>query len=152
MSEAKGSVMVDVGAKEPTRRTATAEAFLTTRPDVVTRVVEGGVAKGDPLRAAEIAGLFGIKRTPDLLPMCHPIPVSGAEVQVTIVGANQLRVVARATTLDRTGIEMEVLTAASIAALTLYDMLKAYDPGMRIGPVRVLEKTGGKTGDWTAPD
>jgi cyclic pyranopterin monophosphate synthase len=143
-----GATMVDVGGKAPTVRTATAEAWLTALPEVVERVRSGGVAKGDVLRVSEVAGLFAAKRTPALLPMCHPIALSGAEVRAEVVGERQLRIVATARTLDRTGVEMEVLTAASVAALTVYDMLKAYDPAMVIGPVRLLEKTGGKHGDW----
>src|SRR5689334_3397905 len=120
-----GAHMVDVGEKAITRRTAVAEAFITMRADVVARVRAGQVAKGDPLRTCEVAGLFALKKTPDLLPMCHPIPVSGADLRAEVASDTQLRVVASASTLDRTGVEMEVLTAASIAALTLFDMLKA---------------------------
>lgn len=145
------AVMVDVGAKQVTQRAAVAEAWVTTRADVVQRVREGTVAKGDPLRVAEVAGLMALKRTPDLLPMCHPIAVNGAELRAEIAGEDRLRVVATARTLDRTGVEMEVLTAASIGALTLFDMLKMYDPAMVIGPVRLLEKSGGKSGEWRAP-
>lgn len=151
-TEASGARMVEVGDKPVTSRTATAEAWLTTRVDVVDRVRELKVEKGDALRVAEVAGLMAMKRTADLLPMCHPLPLSGAELQAEIVGDDQLRVTAKARTRDRTGVEMEVLTAASVAALTLYDLLKMYDPAMVIGPVRLLEKDGGKHGHWTAPE
>lgn len=143
--------MVDVGDKPVTVRTATAEAILTTRADVIDRIRAGGVAKGDPLRVSEVAGLMGMKRTPDLLPLCHPIGLNGAEVRSEVASDTTLRVLVSARTSDRTGVEMEVLTGASIAALCLYDMLKMYDPAMVIGPVRLLEKTGGKSGDWKAP-
>jgi cyclic pyranopterin phosphate synthase len=146
-----GATMVDVGDKAPTIRSARAEARVQALPEVVARVREGRVAKGDPLRVAEVAGLFALKRTSDLLPMCHPIGLNGAEVRAEIAAADALLVTVTARTFDRTGVEMEVLTAASVAALTLYDMLKMYDPAMVIGPVRLLEKSGGKHGDWRAP-
>ena len=145
-----GARMVEVGDKPVTHRTALAEAWLTTRPDVVERVRALEVEKGDALRVAEVAGLMAMKRTADLLPMCHPLPLSGAELRAEIAGDEKLRVTARARTNDRTGVEMEVLTAASVAALTLYDLLKMYDPAIVIGPVRLLEKEGGKSGRWTA--
>jgi len=145
------SRIIDVADKAPTDRTARAEAILTTLPEAIARVRAGEVSKGDVLRAAEVAGLFAMKRTADLLPMCHPLPLSGADVKASIDGPTTLRVEAAARTLDRTGVEMEVLTAASIAALTLYDMLKKYDPAIVVGPIRLLEKTGGKSGRWTPP-
>ncbi len=151
--EAKGAhaaTMIDVSDKAVTARAARAEAWLTASAEVVARVRAGAVEKGDALRVAEVAGLAGAKQTAFLLPMCHPIGVSGAEVRAEVASDTRLRVVASARTLDRTGVEMEVLTAAAIAALTLYDMLKLYDPGMVIGPVRLLEKSGGKHGDWNA--
>jgi cyclic pyranopterin phosphate synthase len=146
------SRIIDVSEKTPSDRTARAEAVLSTSPEVIDRVRAGEVSKGDVLRTAEVAGLFAMKRTADLLPMCHPLPLSGADVKASVSGASTLRVEAFARTLDRTGVEMEVLTAASVAALTLYDMLKKYDPAIVIGPVRLLEKTGGKSGHWRAPD
>jgi len=151
-TEPTGARMVEVGDKPVTARTAVAEAWLTTRPDVVARVKALEVEKGDALRVAEVAGLMAMKRTADLLPMCHPLPLSGAEITASVAGEDRLHVVAKARTRDRTGVEMEVLTAASVAALTLYDLLKMYDPAMVIGPVRLLEKHGGKSGHWTAPD
>ena len=143
--------MVDVGDKPVTVRTAVAEARLTTRVDVIDRIRAGEVAKGNPLQVSEVAGLMGIKRTADLLPLCHPIGVNGAEVKVTVESDTSLRVIVSARTHDRTGVEMEVLTGASVAALCLYDMLKMYDPAIVIGSLRLLEKTGGKSGDWRAP-
>jgi cyclic pyranopterin phosphate synthase len=145
------SRIIDVADKAPTDRTARAEAIVTTTREVVDRVRTGEVSKGDVLRTAEVAGLFAMKRTSDLLPMCHPLPLSGADVQASVAGETTLRVEACARTLDRTGVEMEVLTAASIAALTLYDMLKKYDAAIVVGPIRLLEKTGGKSGRWTPP-
>ena len=148
MSSEAGARMIDVGAKAPTDRTATAEARLTTRPDVIDRVRAGGVEKGDPLRISEVAGIQGMKKTADLLPLCHPIGINGAEVHAEIESDRTLRVVATARTHDRTGVEMEALTGVSIAALCLYDMLKRYDPAIVVGPIRLLEKTGGKSGVW----
>lgn len=150
-TDESGAIMIEVGDKAATTRIAVAEAWLTTREDVIAKVREGSVEKGDALRVSEVAALFALKRTPDLLPMCHPISSTGAQIRAEIASPTQLRVVASARTHDRTGIEMEVLTAASIGALTLYDMLKRYDPAMVIGPVRLLEKTGGKHGHWRAP-
>jgi cyclic pyranopterin phosphate synthase len=143
--------MVDVGDKPVTVRTAIAEALLTTQLEVIARVRAGEVAKGNPLAVSEVAGLMGLKRTPDLLPLCHPIGVNGADVKVSVVSDTSIRVVVSARTSDRTGVEMEVLTGASLAALCVYDMLKMYDPAIVIGPIRLLEKTGGKSGDWRAP-
>jgi len=143
--------MIDVGGKSPTDRTATAEARLTTRADVVELVRAQRIEKGDPLRVAEVAGLQGLKRTAELLPLCHPISVTGAEVHATIESDQTLLVVATARTHDRTGVEMEALTAVTIAALCLYDMLKRYDPAIVVGPVRLIEKTGGKSGVWHPP-
>ncbi len=146
-----GAHMIDVGDKAETVRTAVAEAIVSTRADVIERVRTGTVQKGDPLRVAEVAGLMGVKRTAELLPLCHPIGLNGADLVVAIRDDTSLRVEVSARTYARTGVEMEVLTAASIAALTLYDMLKMYDPAIVIGPVRLLEKTGGKSGNWHAP-
>jgi cyclic pyranopterin phosphate synthase len=151
MPDDRSARMIDVGDKPVTVRTAVAEALLTTRPDVIELVRGGLVEKGNPLRVAEVAGLMGLKRTPELLPLCHPIATSGAEVRASIASETTLHVLVTARTHDRTGVEMEVLTGASVAALCLYDMLKMYDPAMVIGPVRLLEKTGGKHGDWRAP-
>lgn len=143
--------MIDVADRPVTRRDARASALVRTTAEVVTRVREGRVPKGDVLRTSETAGLLGLKRTPDLLPFCHPIAVRGAELSVAVASDTTLEVIAFARADDRTGVEMEVLTAVSIAALCVYDMLKAFDPAMEIGPVRLLEKHGGKSGDWMAP-
>jgi cyclic pyranopterin phosphate synthase len=146
------SRIIDVADKAATDRTAQAEAMLSTTAEVVRRVIEGGVTKGDVLRTAEVAGLYAMKRTSDLLPMCHPLPLAAADVQAVVDGPTTLRVTAFARTFDRTGVEMEALTAVSVAALTLYDMLKKYDPAIVVGPIRLLEKTGGKSGRWLSPD
>jgi cyclic pyranopterin phosphate synthase len=137
--------MVDVSGKMDTRRTATAHAFVKMRPEVLQRLSDN--PKGDPLEVARFAGLMGAKRTSDLIPMCHPIALTHADVQAA-VESEGIRITATATTTAGTGVEMEALTAVSIAALTVYDMTKALDKGIEIQDIYLLEKTGGKSGDW----
>lgn len=141
--------MVDVSEKAVTSREATAQAVLLTRPDVVELLASGDLPKGDALAVARIAGIMAAKRTPDLVPLCHPLPLSKVSVDLT---PQQDRVVVEATvrTGGVTGVEMEALTAASVAALTLYDMIKAVDRAATITDTRVLAKSGGKSGDWSA--
>ena len=142
--------IVDVGGKEVTDREAVAECVITMTPEACAQL-EAGTPKGNPIEAARVAGILGVKRTPDLLPFCHPIAVTGAEVVVEPdrrIG--QIRVQARVTARDRTGVEMEALTAAAVAALSLYDTAKAFDRGARIDGLRLLEKTGGKSGHYRA--
>jgi cyclic pyranopterin phosphate synthase len=142
--------IVEVGAKGVTERVAVAEAWLRTTADAVSRLEEG-TRKGHPLEAARIAGIMGVKRTPDLLPFCHPIAVTGAEVLVEPDGpGGVVRVQATVKARDRTGVEMEALTAASVAALSLYDTAKEFDRSARITDVRLLSKSGGKSGDYRA--
>lgn len=137
--------MVDVSGKAETRRTARAHAFVRIRPDVLARLPSN--PKGNPLDVARIAGILAAKRTAELIPMCHPLPLSHVDVE-TVVEAAGVRIVAVASTTGPTGVEMEALTAASVAALTVYDMTKALDKGIEIHEVYLLEKTGGKSGDW----
>jgi cyclic pyranopterin phosphate synthase len=142
--------IVEVGAKEVTEREAVAECVVTMSADACARLV-AGTPKGNPIEAAQIAGVMGVKRTPDLLPFCHPVAVTGAEVVVTPepqTGRIHVRSTVRAT--DRTGVEMEALTAAAVAALSLYDTAKAYDRAARIDGLRLLEKRGGKSGHYVA--
>lgn len=142
--------IVEVGGKEVTDREAIAECILSTTPETVARLV-AGTEKGSPLEAARVAGVFGVKRTPDLLPFCHPVVVTGAEVSVTpdqASGRITVRTTVRAK--DRTGVEMEALTAAAVAALSLYDTAKAFDRSARIDGLRLLEKRGGKSGEYRA--
>ena len=144
--------MVEVGAKEITDREAEAECVVTMTPEACAQLV-AGTPKGDPIEAARIAGLMGVKRTPDLLPFCHPIAVTGAEVRVEPDEASgTIRVWTRVRARDRTGVEMESLTAAAVAALSLYDTAKAYDRAARIDGLRLLSKSGGKSGDYVAPE
>jgi cyclic pyranopterin phosphate synthase len=143
-------LMVDVTDKAVTKRVAHAEAVLNTRPDVIAMLVAGELPKGEALATARIAGIMGAKQTSNLIPLCHPLPLSGATVDFT---PEESRVVIRTMvkTTGVTGVEMEALTAASIAALTLYDMIKAVDRHASITGIRVLAKSGGKSGDWVAP-
>jgi len=137
--------MVDVGGKERTERVAVATARLRMQPATVARIREGRVEKGDVLAAARLAGVMATKRTPDLIPLCHPIALTGVEVTLDEGGA---AIRAEVKTLDRTGVEMEALTAAATAALTIYDMVKSVDRGMVIESVQLEHKAGGRTGTW----
>jgi cyclic pyranopterin monophosphate synthase len=144
--------MVDVSAKPETQRTAVAEGTLTMAPETLALVKEGRVGKGDALGVARIAGIMGAKRTSDLIPLCHPLPLSQVVLDLDPDDALPgVRITATVRTTGRTGVEMEALTAVSIAALTLYDMLKAADKAMVIGQVRVRLKEGGKSGRHEAP-
>ena len=140
--------MVDVSEKVDTVRVATAEAIVRMLPETLALIQQGGMPKGDVLATARIAGIMAAKRTPDLIPLCHPLPVSGVTVDLAPAGEDTLVIRATVKTTGKTGVEMEALTAASIAALTVYDMCKAVEKGMRIESVRLLEKHGGKSGDW----
>ena len=139
--------MVDVGGKERTERVAVATARLRMQPATVARIREGRVEKGDVLAAARLAGVMATKRTPDLIPLCHPIALTGVTVEVTLdEGGAAVR--AEVKTLDRTGVEMEALTAAATAALTVYDMVKSVDRGMVIESLQLEHKAGGRSGTW----
>ncbi|MFC7374094.1 cyclic pyranopterin monophosphate synthase MoaC [Brachybacterium sp. GCM10030267] len=140
--------MVDVTAKNITAREASARAVLRTRPDVVERIAAGDLPKGEALATARIAGIMGAKRTSDLIPLCHPLPLSGVELDLA-PREDRVEITARVRTKGVTGVEMEALTAATVAALTIYDMIKAVDHLARIEDVAVLAKSGGKSGDWS---
>jgi len=137
--------MVDVSAKRETRRTARAHAFVRIAPATLEQLPRN--PKGNPLEIARIAGIAAAKRTSELIPLCHPLMLTHADVQAT-VEKKGVRIIATAATTGQTGVEMEALTAASVAALTVYDMLKALDKSIRIQDVYLLEKTGGKSGDF----
>ena len=139
--------MVDVSGKQATVRRAVAQAQLTTRADVVAAVLTGDLPKGEAIGTARIAGILAAKQTSSLIPLCHPLPLSSITVDIAGDGA-VLTVVATVATTSQTGVEMEALTAASVAALTLYDMIKAVDKLAVIAEIKVLEKSGGKSGDW----
>ena len=142
--------MVDVGSKDVTDRVAVAESVLVAEPATIERLL-AGTPKGDPLEAARIAGLLALKRTPELLPFCHPVAVTGAEVAVHAEpDAGRVVVTATVRATDRTGVEMEAMTAAAVAALTLYDAAKAFERSARVAEVRLVEKRGGAGGDHRA--
>lgn len=139
--------MVDVSEKSATARTAVASGVLHTTAEVIHLLVSEGLPKGDVLATARIAGIMGAKRTPDLVPLCHHVALAKVDVDFT-VNTDNIRIAATARTTDRTGVEMEALTAVSVAGLTLHDMVKAVDPGAVLDGVRVESKDGGKTGSW----
>ncbi|MEA2556859.1 MAG: cyclic pyranopterin monophosphate synthase [Actinomycetota bacterium] len=142
--------IVEVGAKSETEREAVAEAWLVSTPEAVANLV-AGTKKGDPIEAAKIAGIMGVKRTPDLLPFCHPLRITGVELVVEPQEtAGRIRVESTVRATDRTGVEMEALTAATVAALSLYDTAKAFDAAARIEGVRLLRKSGGRSGEYRA--
>jgi cyclic pyranopterin phosphate synthase len=142
--------IVDVGAKDETEREAVAECVVSKTPEAVERL-DAGTRKGNPIEAARIAGVMGVKRTPDLLPFCHPVAVTGAEVLVEPdPRAGSIRVETTVRAKDRTGVEMEALTAAAVAALSLYDTAKEFDRAARIDGLRLLRKSGGASGDYSA--
>lgn len=140
--------MVDVSQKAETRRTARAHAFVRAAPEVLARLGEN--PKGDPLEIARVAGIMAAKRTSELIPLCHPIALTHADVAIA-VEQEGIRIESTAATTARTGVEMEALTAAAVAALTVYDMLKGLDKSISIERVYLLEKTGGKSGDYRRP-
>ena len=142
--------MIDVGSKPPTERVAVARARLRMSRATRARVAAGQVEKGDVLAAARLAGVLAAKKTPDLIPLCHPIALSAVEMDVRLTRSG-VEAVATVHTVDRTGVEMEALTAATTACLTAYDMLKRYQQGMVLERVELLEKRGGRTGTWRAP-
>lgn len=141
------AVMVDVSAKTPTDRCATAEGKIRLAPEALRVVREGAAAKGDVLTVAQLAGIMGAKRAPDLIPLCHPLPLAHCSV-VFEVEDDGIRAICTAKTTGRTGVEMEALTGVSVALLTVYDMCKSMDKGMEITAIRLLEKKGGKSGDY----
>jgi len=143
--------MVDVSGKEPVVRRAVATGVLRTTEEVVRLLRAEQLPKGDALATARIAGIMGAKRTPDLVPLCHPIALTGVTVDLE-TGDAEVRITATVRTTDRTGVEMEALTAVAVAGLALHDMVKAVDPGAVLDAVRVERKEGGKTGTWTRED
>ena len=144
--------MVDVSGKKSTDRVAVAEGYVKMSQQTLDIIRSGTASKGDVIGIARLAGIMGAKRTADLIPLCHPLPLSKVALDVDIDDALPgLRITATVATAGRTGVEMEALTAVSIACLTVYDMAKAVQKDMEIGGIRLLSKSGGKSGDWTAP-
>ena len=147
--------MVDVGAKASTERLATAQATVFLQPETLEKIQQGKIAKGDVLAVAQVAGVMGAKKTPDLIPMCHPILLTSVDISFTETaepdqeGRCAITITATAQTTGPTGVEMEAMTAASVAALTIYDMCKAVDRGMSFGDICLLTKSGGKSGLYT---
>jgi len=142
--------MVDVSGKAVTDREALASARVKMKPETLNLILQGGIPKGDVFSAARIAGIMAAKRTHELIPLCHPIPLSAIDIRVEVAGDTEVLLYASVKTTWQTGVEMEALTAVSVAALTIYDMCKAVDRGMRIEGIRLLEKLGGKSGHWRA--
>ena len=143
--------MVDVGAKPETQRVARASGSIRMQPATLALIAQGSAKKGDVIGVARIAAIQAAKRTAELIPLCHPLPITRVAVEFELVAAeNAVRCTAEVETVGRTGVEMEALTAVQVALLTIYDMCKAADRGMVMGEIRVLEKHGGKSGDWVA--
>jgi len=143
--------MVDVGGKEVTQRRAVARARVTMQEETAQALADGTVAKGDVLAVARVAGIQAAKRTSELIPLCHPLMLSSVQVDLT-PGPSWVDIEATAETVDRTGVEMEALTACSVAALTVYDMCKARDRAMQVEALGLVEKSGGRSGGWHRPD
>ena len=142
--------MVDVSAKQVTLREAEAKGRVVMKPETAALIRDGQAAKGDVLAAARIAGIMAAKKTGELIPLCHPLPLDAVSIDLTVT-EDAVEITAIARTTGRTGVEMEALTAVSLAALTIYDMVKAVDKTMRIEAVRLTRKTGGKSGEFSAP-
>ena len=151
LDDAGKARMVDVGAKQPTRREARAEAVVNVGREIAEMLREsGGVAKGNVLETARVAGVMAAKRTSELIPMCHPLALDVCEVDARVEG-DAVRIETRVRCEGKTGVEMEAMTAAAVAALTVYDMCKSAGKGIEIATVRLLEKSGGKSGEWKRP-
>ncbi|AHF06375.1 cyclic pyranopterin monophosphate synthase MoaC [Desulfitobacterium metallireducens] len=140
--------MVDVSDKGETRRVAVARGKVEMQPETLERIRQGQIAKGDVLAVAQVAGIMGAKQTSNLIPMCHPLGITGAELNFEIVPPGTIEIEATVKVTGKTGVEMEALTAVSVAALTIYDMCKAIDKRMKIGEIRLMEKEGGKSGHF----
>ena len=148
LDEAGAAHMVDVTAKDVTKRVAVAAGTVRTRADVIDLISTNGLPKGDALATARVAGILAAKRTSELVPLCHPLAITGVDIDFDVSG-DEVGITATVRTTDRTGVEMEALTAVSVAALTVYDMIKAVDRAASIDGIRVLHKEGGKTGPWS---
>ncbi len=146
--ETGASRMVDVGAKAVTRRTAVASAKVHMRTETLELVRDKRAAKGDVLEVARLAGIMAAKKTSELIPLCHPLPLESVKIDFSFPDAETLRILVTVCIEAKTGVEMEALTAASVAALTVYDMCKSIDRGMTIGPIQLDEKSGGRSGHW----
>ncbi len=150
LTDAGAAHMVDVSHKADTTRIALAEARVTMSAAAFNALHEGAAPKGDVFAAVRLAGIMAVKKTAQLIPLCHPLPISNVKVDILMHAPTEVCIQAEVKTTGKTGVEMEALTAVSISALTLYDMLKSVDKGIIIGPIKLLQKTGGKSGTWTA--
>lgn len=151
IDENGNAVMVDVSEKSETERIATAKGSITMAPETLARIMEGGIKKGDVLSVAQLAGIMGAKRAPDIIPLCHPLNLSSVKVDLTCAPDDSaVHITATCKLTGQTGVEMEALSAVSIAALTVYDMCKAMDRSMQIGNIRLVHKSGGKSGTFEA--
>jgi cyclic pyranopterin phosphate synthase len=148
MGSEQDTKMISVGDKPETLRRAVAEAWLLAEPATLERIEAGDLPKGNALATARVAAILAAKKTPEIVPLCHPIPLTGIVVDLS-VESGKLRVVVTVETTARTGVEMEALTGASAAALTVYDMVKSIDRGLTIESIRLLEKSGGRSGEWS---
>ncbi|AMA73864.1 MULTISPECIES: cyclic pyranopterin monophosphate synthase MoaC [Aneurinibacillus] len=140
--------MVDITGKQVTERTAVVRSQVTMKPETLSRVKEGRIGKGDVLAVAQVAGIMAAKKTSDVIPMCHPLALTGVDIRFSDNGKDTLYIEVTVKTTGKTGVEMEALTAASVAGLTIYDMCKAMDKEMILGPTYLVSKTGGKSGDF----
>ena len=148
LDETGAARTVDVGDKQMTRRTAQAQAVITMQPETLQAILDGSTPKGDVFSCARIAGIMAAKRTSELIPMCHPLPIDSVKVELTPLPPDRVRITSTLRCTYKTGVEMEALTAASVAALTVYDMCKAIDKHMVMSDIHLVEKTGGKSGDF----
>ncbi len=148
LNERSEAHMVDISAKIPSKRVAIAQGFVIGSQATISAIFDDDLKKGDALAVARIAGIMGAKKTPDLIPLCHPISLSHVEIEISQVGKTKIKIIAKAETVGSTGVEMEALTAVSVACLTIYDMAKSMDKAMKISEIKLLKKSGGKSGDF----
>lgn len=151
-NEQRRAQMVDISEKEVTKRSALAQSRVKMKPETLARIREGNVGKGDVLAVAQVAGIMAAKKTAEIIPMCHPLSLTGVDIHFSYQSDDTLLIEAVVKTTGKTGVEMEALTAASVAGLTVYDMCKAMDKDMVLGPTYLCEKTGGKSGDYQRTD
>ncbi len=148
LNERSEAHMVDISAKIPSKRIAIARGVVVGSRKTISAIFDNDLKKGDALAVARVAGIMGAKKTPDLIPLCHPVSLSHVEIEISRLSETKIKIIARAETVGNTGVEMEALTAASITCLTIYDMAKAMDKAMEINEIKLLKKTGGKSGDF----
>ncbi|MCF6328001.1 MAG: cyclic pyranopterin monophosphate synthase MoaC [Devosiaceae bacterium] len=148
LNERSEAHMVDISAKVPSKRIAIAQGVVIGSPATISAIFDDDLKKGDALAVARIAGIMGAKKTPDLIPLCHPISLSHVDIEISQLEKTKIKIIAKAETVGNTGVEMEALTAVSVACLTIYDMAKSMDKAMEISEIKLLKKSGGKSGDF----